>query len=104
MPGYLIVWHETDGNDCTVFDTPLVATNDDEALKTLYASWEEHYGADIEDAGCDPMGADFPCDCTGEHAEFCEGHGGLQVREVLYCGSYEDAWQARSAYHQVWEV
>lgn len=45
MNAYLITWHESDGNDCTVFDTVIKAQTEDEALSLLADALEKAMNA-----------------------------------------------------------
>lgn len=99
---WLITWHETDGNDCTVFDTYIAAESEDAALGIL----SDALAAACPDAdkGCDFVDFTFPCDCDEKNAEHCDGHGGTALREVVEYASEKEARAARPFYHSRYEV
>lgn len=95
MNHYMIVWHETDGNDCTVFDTIVRAKSEENAIKQLFAAWIRNCpNAEVEDHGLY-----YPCNCSEEDAEYCEGHGGTFIREVSTFKTRREAEAAKSIYH-----
>lgn len=100
MSAYLIVWHETDGNDATVYDTVVSAKSKDAAVDKLLdsqmASWP-----DAESDG--DSGLLFACDCP-EDTENCDGHGGTIIREIRSFRSLAQAREAMAFYHREWTV
>lgn len=99
MSYYLITWDESDGNDCTVFDTIVQAESKDAALDLLGDAIEARLtknGTSWEDDG-NQIGYMFNCaeDCP----EDCDGHGGTSLREVEEYATETEANAARSKYH-----
>lgn len=104
MRWYLIEWQESDGNDCTVFDTVLCADSEESALNILGDAMErqaKENSTELESDG-NHLGYYFPCsdDCS----EGCEGHGGTSLRSVETFATEADARAAHSFYHTWWEV
>jgi len=102
MLSYLITFHETDGNDCRVYDAIVQAMNRDAAFAILAKSIEEKLeGQDYEDDGSE-LGYYYHCgdDCP----EDCEGHGGIALRDVREYASHEEAVKNLAVSHSRWEV
>jgi hypothetical protein len=104
-PWWLVTWHESDGNDCTVYGTVVQAADADAAECAVGAAIEAQLtkdGVPFEPDG-NALGVYFACseDCP----EDCEGHGGTASREVE--GPFQDEASAREArpfYHSAWEM
>lgn len=104
MQTFLITWHESDGNDCRVYDSIITAATEDDALSQLGDALEsrmEHNGASYEADG-NHLGYYFGCseDCS----EDCEGHGGTSLREVQAFETEEGARNAMSRWHSEWSI
>ena len=81
---YRITWHETDGNDCTVYETIVQASTEDSALEHLHTYLQQQC-PEAEDGGGDFLDFYFPCDCdtnSDAYPDMCDGHGGTSLREV----------------------
>ena len=93
---YLVTFDETDGNDCTVYDTIIEAPSQKAALNTL----SKHIEADLKGEWTDD-GSEFGYyfDCNSDCPEDCEGHGGIGLREVEAHATEKDAQAARAPYH-----
>jgi hypothetical protein len=94
---YLIVWHATDGNDCTVFDTIVEAETEDKALHLLC---DKILDDAPEGTECDnefELACFFPCDC-GPDAE-CDGHGGTYIRYIIEFDTLREAEDNKTCYH-----
>jgi len=104
MNFYLVTFHETDGNDCTVYDCIVEATNESSALedvaKSIEAVLTDNKTA-FEDDGSE-LGYYF--NCSEDCSEHCEGHGGIALRTVEAYPTEHDAENARSKYHTLWTV
>ena len=100
---YLITWHETDGNDCTVYDSIVAAGDESAALGTLAAAVERELTGPYSDDGSE-FGYYFECpdDCDG--GEFCEGHGGIALRTVDAYPTLAEAQNNRSRWHLQYHV
>jgi len=105
---YTIVWHESDGNDCTVYDT-IVERNDKEGAElALDATLEKHLKGNDQSAESDGnlLGFYFDCDCEENpdaDPETCDGHGGTCHRETMGpFPTYRDAEKACSNFHIRW--
>lgn len=104
MPYYLITWHESDGNDCTVFDTVVHATDKDAALTTLSDAIEkslDENGTEYENGG---DWLDYYFSCSEDCDQDCEGHGGIVLREVEEYPSEADARSNMARYHSEWSL
>lgn len=99
---WLITWHETDGNDCTVFDTYVAAETEESALDVLSDALATACPSAQE--GCDFVDFTFSCDCGEENAEHCDGHGGTALREIREFPSMQAACDARPFYHSCYEI
>jgi hypothetical protein len=81
MPYYLIELRDSDGNDCSVYDLLIEATDQDSALAKADAFIEEEYPDDESDGN---GGTFHPCECAAwcakDHsiakANRCPAHGG----------------------------
>lgn len=103
---YLIVWQESDGNDCTVYDSIVEETSEDAALSTLADAIEETLTANetgFQEDG-NHLGYYFDCDCPEEYQDHCDGHGGISLRTVESYTAIKDANGARSKWHTLYEV
>lgn len=104
MAWHLITWHESDGNDCTVYDSVVEAADQDQALDTLAGSLEarmrENGTAWQEDGNV--LGYYF--DCSEDCSEDCEGHGGTSLREVQTFATEAEAEAQRSRWHSEWVI
>ena len=103
MSHYLITWHETDGNDCTVFDTIVEAVDESAALAKLAAAVERELMGPYTDDGSE-FGYYFECpdDCGG--GESCEGHGGIVLRGVDAYPTEAEAIANLAGYHVRYHV
>ena len=104
MNAYLITWDESDGNDCTVYDTVITADSEDAALSTLSDALEAQMianGTEWQDGG---NYLDYMFNCAADCEEDCEGHGGTNLREVQCFATEEDARNAMSRWHREWSV
>lgn len=97
---WLITWHETDGNDCTVFDTYAAAETEESALGVLSDALAKAC-PDAEEGG---DFVDFYFPCTDECALDCDGHGGIALREIREFPSMQAACDARSFFHSTYEI
>lgn len=110
MDWYLVTWHETDGNDCTVFDTIVQAENTEAAQNMVADAIEDMLtknGQPFEGDG--DWGVCFNCteDCgaTVEDRELeCQGHGGTSLRDVEAFATEADARGALATYHTEWVI
>jgi len=102
MKAYLITWHESDGNDCTVYDSIIEAESEEKALDTLHDQRNEKLKGrgEYEDDG-NHLGFYFNCleDCPEE----CEGHGGTVHRETREYQTLEEAESNLASYHVRWQ-
>lgn len=101
---FVVTFHETDGNDCTVFDALIEATSQEQALAKLADSIESALvtnSTDFEDDGSE-LGYYFQCsaDCD----ENCDGHGGIALRTVESFPTESEARASMSRYHSEWTV
>lgn len=105
MKHFLIVWHESDGNDCTVFDTIVKASSEQAALNRLAKSLLHCYSLN-KDALYDSseLIIDFPCDCPESEYDACEGHGGTALRSIEAYTHADDAEAACAVYHTRYTV
>lgn len=87
MKHYLITWHETDGNDCIVYDTIVAADSEELALDTLRLAVETDYD------GLQDDGSEF-----GYY--FDDADGGLVLRDVQEF----DSRAAAEAQCSIWHV
>jgi hypothetical protein len=104
MKWYLITWHESDGNDCTVYDSIVSAATEDDALTILGDALEAQLtanGTEFQEDG-NHIGYYFSCsdDCT----EDCEGHGGTSLRSVEVFDTEDVARANMARYHTEWTV
>lgn len=79
---YLITWHESDGNDCTVFDTVIGAASQEEALTALATAVEKALTDSETEFEEDGSEFGYYFHCTKECPEECDGHGGIALRTV----------------------
>lgn len=101
---YLITWHESDGNDCTVYDTLVEASSEDEALTLLGTALEAKLTENGTDFSEDGNQLGYTYDCAEDCAEFCDGHGGTSLRTVERHNSELAARSAMSFYHSEWSI
>lgn len=105
MSYYLITWDESDGNDCTVFDTIVQAESRELALGLLSDSIEKtltNSGTSYESDG-NELGYYF--NCADDCPEDCEeAHGGINLRTVETYSTEEEAYAARSRWHSEWVI
>jgi len=101
---YLIVWHESDGNDCTVYDTIVMAESEEAALNLLGDALERQMAANGTSWQDDGNQLGYYFDCTEACEEACEGHGGTSLRTVEEYATEEEARNARSRYHSEWTI
>lgn len=96
---YLVTFHETDGNDCTVYDTIVQVkdcTWDEQSGKPCERCKDEAFGI-VCDAIAKRLDEDgraysedgsfgfyFDCDSDGPYActDECDGHGGIVMRDA----------------------
>lgn len=101
---YLITWHESDGNDCTVYDTVVQAETEDSALSLLADAMEKRMdenGTSYEEDG-NHLGYYF--NCSDDCHEDCEEHGGTSLREVNSYETEDSARSAMSKWHSEWSI
>ena len=106
MAWFTITWHESDGNDCTVYDTVVEAPDEDTALSLLGNAMETRMtanGTGFQKDG-NHLGYYFDCDCDEDYADTCEGHGGTSLREVTAHVTEDSARQAMSRWHSEWSI
>lgn len=104
MNAYLYVWHESDGNDCTVYDTVVLAESEDSANDIISAAIERtmtENGTSFEDDG-NLLGYYF--NCSEDCSEDCEGHGGTSLREVTQYATEDEARKQMSRWHTEYSV
>jgi hypothetical protein len=115
---YLVTFHETDGNDVTVFDTIVEIdpcrdadvdhtgcesltcdTCKDAAFGVVYNAIAKRLKVDGIEASEDDFGFYFECDDLC--ADDCQGHGGITMRDAEIFETEEDAIKAQQAitYH-----
>lgn len=104
MPWFCIVWHESDGNDCTVYDTVVEAPTEDEALNLLSDALEKQMDANGTSYQEDGNHLGYYFDCAEDCPEDCDGHGGTSLREVTTHTTEYDAMKARSRWHHEWTI
>lgn len=104
MPWFLITWHESDGNDCTVYDTVVNARTEDDALSTLGDALERQMRANGQDYEEDGNHLGYLFGCSEDCPEDCDGHGGTSLRTVEVYTSELQAQAARSRYHSNWSI
>ena len=103
MAWFSVTFHETDGNDCTVYDTVVEAETEDEAFGKVADSLEKTLTADgrgFEDDG--DCGFYFDCDCEipeGDENTWECSHGGIVMREAERFEGEEGAEAAHLFYH-----
>lgn len=103
---HLIVWDESDGNDCTVFDTVVEAPTADDACSQLADALEKamtENGTGYQEDG-NMLGYYFDCDCDEANADTCDGHGGISLRTVESYTTEDDARAAMSKWHREYSV
>lgn len=105
MSHYLVTFHETDGNDATVFDAIVEAADEQGAFCKVSDAIE----ADLTERGTSfetdgDCGVYFQCeeDCPEE----CDGHGGIAMRTAEPFETLEAAEKAQKAayFHSRYEV
>jgi hypothetical protein len=101
---YLIVWHESDGNDCTVYDTVVEAPTEDEALSLLGDALEARMTANGTDFQEDGNHIGYYFNCSEDCPEDCEGHGGTSLRTVESYTTEVDARAMCSRWHSEWSM
>lgn len=101
---YLIVWHESDGNDCTVYDSIVQAPTEDEALTVLGEALEAQMRANGTSFFEDGNHLGYYFNCADNCPEDCEGHGGTSLRTVESYTTEVDAKASRSKWHSKWEL
>lgn len=106
MKHFLITWHESDGNDCTVYDSVVSADSEELALTVLALAVEADLdagaGPDSYAPDCSEFGYDFLC--SADCPEDCEGHGGIVLREVTEYPSRDAAIADRNSWHCHFDV
>lgn len=100
MKHYLITWHETDGNDCVVYDTVIAADSAELAFDTLRLAVETDYRG-LEDDGSE-FGYYFECNCP--EGSDCDGHGGLSLRDIQEFDTRAAAENQCSIWHVRFDV
>ncbi len=104
MRFYIVTFHETDGNDVTVFDALVSADSEDTAVSrvadSIEASLKENGTEYTEDGNA--LGYYF--ECSEDCGEMCEGHGGIALRTVEAYDSEDEARQNMARYHSEWTV
>jgi hypothetical protein len=107
MKHYLITFHESDGNDCTVYEAIRAGDTKENALSILAYEVESAMvknGTEFEDDGSE-FGYYFQCpdDCESladDSGECCGMHsGGISLRSVKTFATEVEAKAARSVYH-----
>jgi hypothetical protein len=101
---YLITWHETDGNDCTVYDTVVQADCADDALTALDAAIEQQLTEQGNPYSSGGNLVDFYFDCDEDCPEDCEGHGGIALRTIESYPTEAEARKQVSKWHLVYTV
>jgi hypothetical protein len=104
MNAYLIVWDESDGNDCTVYETIILAESEDDATGKLSEALEtamRENGTSWQEDG-NVLGYYF--ECTDDCPEDCDGHGGTTLREVTAYATEDEARQQMSKWHSEYSV
>lgn len=104
MSWFLIVWHETDGNDCTVYDTVVEAATEDEALGKLGDALEKQMDANGTEYQEDGNHLGYYFGCSDDCADDCDGHGGTSLREVTAYPTEDDARKDCSKWHSEWSI
>jgi hypothetical protein len=108
MNAYLITWHESDGNDCTVYETIVEAVSEENALSVLAYQVEKMLnakGVEYSDDGSE-FGYYFECpdDCESLADAFdfeeCGIHsGGIALRDVQKFNTVPEARADMCNYH-----
>lgn len=105
---YVITFHETDGNDATVYESVIEAASESHALDILSSSVEftlEQNGTAFVPDGSE-FGYYFTCpeDCEfAEDGEACGAHGGgIVLRDVEGFDTEREADEALRPYHVPW--
>lgn len=104
MNAYLITFHETDGNDCTVYDAVVEASTESDALAQLTSSVQAVL--DSNGTSYEEDGSEFGCyfNCSEDCSELCEGHGGMALRHIETYPTVAEAELHRARYHSRWTV
>src|SRR3990172_342019 len=79
---YLVTFHESDGNDCTVFDSIIAAESEDAAFNILHDAIEKTLKENKTSFEEDGNIVSFVFNCEDDCGEECQGHGGISLREV----------------------
>lgn len=103
MRHYLIVWHESDGNDCTVYDTSVEAPSEQGALSILAYNIERDLNYNKVPYSDDGSELGYFFDCYDDCPEDCDGHGGIALRGVEAFETYQEARAARSFYYSTYD-
>ena len=105
---YLITFHESDGNNCTVYEAIREAENEDAALNALADEMVAHFdaaGIEYSEGGdlldfyfecpddCESLADDMPGEPCGLHG------GGIVLRQVECFADESAARAARSSFH-----
>ena len=98
MTHYLVTWHETDGNDATVYDTVVEAATEDAAYEA--GSNEAYTYSNVINMESDgDFGFYFPCDCPEDVEWDCPGHGGIVMRSAERFDTEDEARAEQRATH-----
>lgn len=99
MGHYLVTWHETDGNDCTVYDSVIEAATEEKALSILAFNLECAMNDNKTPYSEDGSEFGYYFDCSDDCDEECDGHGGICLRTVEVYATDKEAHAARSPWH-----
>jgi hypothetical protein len=95
MGFYVVTFHETDGNECTVYDAIVKADSEEHALSILAYSVE---------SSMNENGTRYEEDGSEFGYYFADDEGGIALRDVTRYESLVDAEDACAFYHVTWHV
>ena len=99
MRHFLITFHETDGNDCTVYDAIIEANTEEQALSILSYNIERSLDDNKTPYSDDGSELGYYFDCFDDCHEECEGHGGIALRTVESYETRKEAESEASKFH-----
>lgn len=103
MKHYLVTWHETDGNDATVYDSIIEAPSEEGALSILSFNVERDMNETKTPYSDDGSEFGYYFECSEDCPEDCEGHGGIVLRTVEAFETEQEARDAHPKYHILYE-
>lgn len=99
MGFYLITWDETDSNDTTVYDTVVESENKEAAFIKLSDHVQTRLIENKVEFESDGSEFGFIFNCTESCSEYCDGHGGISLREIEEFFNEESAYSSIPHYH-----